>query len=378
MTSTDWQSAPRNWPASLTLGLTAAAALTIVPWYGLTHGYSHAAWAWFVVVLSLNELSITCGYHRLFAHVTYKARPALRAIYLLIGAMTLQGSALRWCAMHRVHHRYIDDPERDPYCARRGFWFSHIGWMLHDYPSGHADLDCARDLKQDPMVMWQHRHYVPVAVAMNVAVPLLLGALSGDVVGTFLLAGVLRLVLSHHLTFFINSLAHIVGTQPYSTENTARDNAVVALLTFGEGYHNYHHAFAHDYRNAVRWWQWDPSKWLIWTLARVGLARDLKRVPDFRIQRALLDAQFQHAQQRLAHRPAWELEPLRRRIAEEYAAFHAAIGTWSKLREQWIEEKKRAVANRWERSLLQSRLKELEYSLRLQYRRMRLLQAQLG
>jgi len=378
MTTADWEHAPLNWPATLMFVLSGAAALTLVPWYGFSHGYSHSAWAWFAVVLSLNELAITCGYHRLFAHATYKAHCAVRLVYLLFGAMALQNSALNWSAGHRAHHQFVDDPERDPYCARRGFWFSHIGWMLREYPSGRPDFNRVHDLEKDPLVLWQHRHYLPVALAMNIAVPVLLGLVSGDLVGTFLLAGVLRLVVSHHLTFCINSLAHILGTQPYSADNTARDNALVALLTFGEGYHNYHHTFANDYRNAVGWWQWDPSKWLISALSWCGLATSLKRVPRFRIRRALLDAQFRHAQHQLAHLPARaQLEQLRQRIAEEYAAFQQAVGAWKELREQWLQAARRAMMDKWERLVLQSRLRELEYALRSQYRRMRVLQAEL-
>ena len=140
--------------------LTAVVAVSIVPWYGLSHGYHAGAWVWFAVFLCVNELSITCGYHRLFAHATYEARPALKLAYLLFGGMALQNSALLWSAGHRTHHRYIDDPERDPYCARRGFWFSHIGWMLRNYPSGEPDLSTVRELQRDPLVMWQHRHYL--------------------------------------------------------------------------------------------------------------------------------------------------------------------------------------------------------------------------
>ena len=121
-----------------------------------------------------------------------------------------------------------------------------------------------RDLQRDALVMWQHRHYLPLALTMNFGLPLLLRLgerrRSSEML---LLVGVLRLVVSHHVTFLINSLAHMWGSQPYSDDNTARDNGVVALLTYGEGYHNFHHMFAHDYRNGVRWWQWDPSKWFI-------------------------------------------------------------------------------------------------------------------
>jgi stearoyl-CoA desaturase (delta-9 desaturase) len=360
------------------LVLTAAAAVTVVPWYGVSRGYSGAAWLWFGLFLIANELSITCGYHRLFAHATYQAHPALKLGYLLLGAMALQNSALLWSASHRAHHRYIDDPERDPYCARRGFWFSHIGWMLRNYPSGEPDLNFARDLQSEPLVMWQHRNYLGLALSMNLGLPLLVGWASGDTLGTFLLAGVLRLVFSHHLTFFINSLAHIVGRQPYSDDNTARDNALVALVTFGEGYHNFHHMFAHDYRNGVRWWQWDPSKWFINVMRWCGLAKNLKRTPWFKIQRARLDTQFRRAGRQLARRPGRaQIEQLRMRIAEEYEAFREAVADWTQLREQWLLETRRTMADRWERSLLQSRLKEVEHGMQLQIRRMRVLRAQL-
>ena len=379
MRANEWDSAPRNWPAALMFVLTAAAAASVVPWYGVSHGYSSAAWFWFALFLMANELSITCGYHRLFAHATYQAHPALKLGYLLFGAMALQNSVLLWSAGHRVHHRYIDDPERDPYCARRGFWFSHIGWMLRNYPSGEPDLNSVRDLQSDPLVMWQHRYYLPLALSMNLGLPLLVGWASGDTLGTLLLAGVLRLVFSHHLTFFINSLAHIVGRQPYTDENTARDNALVALVTFGEGYHNFHHMFAHDYRNGVRWWQWDPSKWFINTMHWCGLARNLKRTPWFKIQRARLDTQFRRAERQLAGRSGRaQIERLRMRIAEEYEAFRVAVADWTQLREQWLLETRRTMADRWERSILQSRLKEVEYGMQLQIRRMRLLRAQIG
>jgi stearoyl-CoA desaturase (delta-9 desaturase) len=371
--------APINWAAALMFVLTSVVAVTVVPWYGITHGYHASAWILFTLFLGANGMAITCGYHRLFAHCTYEAHPILKVAYLFFGAMALQNSALNWAAGHRVHHRFIDDPERDPYCARRGFWFSHIGWMLRSYPSGEPDFSAVRDLQRDPLVMWQHNHYLLVALSTNFGLPLLVGYLIGDVWGVFLLAGVLRLVVSHHFTFFINSLAHMWGSQPYTDENTARDNPVVALLTYGEGYHNFHHMFAHDYRNGLRWWQWDPSKWFISSMRVLGLTRNLKRVPWFRIQRALLDNQFQRAERRLASLPGRaHMEQLRARIAEEYDAFSRAVAEWAHLREQWLEDTKRAMVERWEQSNLQSRLRELEYGLRLQYRRMRVLQAQLG
>jgi stearoyl-CoA desaturase (Delta-9 desaturase) len=369
----------RNWVTTLMFALTFLVTVTAVPWYGIAHGYTTSAWVWFVVFITANNMAITCGYHRLFAHATYQAHPILKVIYLAIGAMALQNSALLWSANHRDHHRFIDDPERDPYCAKRGFWFSHIGWMLRNYASGEPDLSTVRDLERDPLVMFQHRYYLPIALGMNFGMPLLAGWATGDPLGTLLLAGFLRLVVGHHTTFFINSLAHMWGFRPYSDENTARDNGVIAMLTFGEGYHNFHHKFSHDYRNGVRWWQWDPSKWFISLMNWLGLANNLKRVPWFKIQRALLETQFRRAERQLALLPGRaQIEQLRRRVAEEYEAFCKAVAEWSHLRENWLAQTKRAVQERWERSNFQSQLRELEYRLRLQHRRMRVLRAQLG
>jgi stearoyl-CoA desaturase (delta-9 desaturase) len=185
--------------------------------------------------------------------------------------------------------------------------------------------------------------------------------------------------VSHHVTFLINSLAHLWGTRPYTEDNTARDNPIVALLTYGEGYHNFHHMFAEDYRNGVRAWQWDPSKWFIALMAQVGLASNLKRVPWFRIQRAILDAQFQRAERQLSCRVGQaHTEALKQRVAEEYSAFCQSVATWTRLREQWLQDAKRVVLDRWERSILQSRIKDLEHGLATQHRRMRVLGAQIA
>jgi len=325
-------------------------------------------------------MAITGGYHRLWAHRSYDAHWSLRLFYLVFGTMAMQNSVIHWCSGHRTHHLHVDDNERDPYSARRGFWFSHIGWMLRDYPSGRPDLSNVADLKKDPLLVFQDRHYVPLTVAANFGLPIVAGVVFQDFWGMLLLAGVLRLVWAHHVTFFINSLAHMWGSRPYNEENSARDNPVVAVITYGEGYHNFHHSFAHDYRNGVRWWQWDPTKWMIATLHLVGLTRRLKRTPVFQIQRALLAMQFKRAQARLARHPtagASHVEVLRARIAHEYESFLAAVADWARVKEQWLGEKKRAVLEQWEQVDLQKRLRDIERSLGRQLRRVRLLQAQL-
>jgi stearoyl-CoA desaturase (delta-9 desaturase) len=289
----------RNWPVTLTLGLTFLTALIVVPWYGITQGFSGWAWLFFGLFLVLNGIGIGSGYHRLWSHRTYKAHPVLQVFLAIMGGMALQNSILVWCARHRVHHRDVDDNEKDPYSIGRGFWFAHVGWMLKDYESGRVDHSIVRDLEKDPIVMWQHNHYVALILLGNVGVPLLLGWMVGDLWGVFLLAGIGRLVINHHFTFFINSLAHMWGNQPYTDENSARDNWFLALLTYGEGYHNYHHLFQADSRNGVRWYAIDVNKWFISSAAALGLATELKRTPQFKILRARLAKDFNRARERL-------------------------------------------------------------------------------
>ena len=222
------------------------AALLLVPLWGIHHGYDGFQWLWAVAFLYLNGLSITGGYHRLWSHKAYEASSVLKWFFACWGAGALQNSILIWASDHRRHHRHVDDNERDPYCARRGLWFSHMGWMLREYNSEAQDFSNVPDLLRDPVVVWQHKYYVPLTLFMNLGLPLLLGIWHGDIIGTLLLVGLLRLVVNHHVTFFINSLAHFWGSRPYTESNSARDNGFLAFLTYGEGYHNYHHIFQAD------------------------------------------------------------------------------------------------------------------------------------
>lgn len=237
-----------------------------------------------VVWATLCGLSITAGYHRLLAHGAYTASAPLRALYLAFGAASVQNSALRWAADHRAHHAHVDD-DGDPYNIKRGFWWAHIGWVIFKVPRAH-NLALVRDLERDPLVRLQHRYYVPLAIVMGAVVPAAIGLAWGDWIGAMLIAGWLRLVLQWHATFSVNSLAHCIGRRPYSKRTSARDSFLVALVTLGEGYHNFHHQFQIDYRNGVRWYHFDPTKWWVWSTAKLGLARGLRRVPRDRIEAA--------------------------------------------------------------------------------------------
>ena len=344
--STEKIKAPINWPAALVLTLTPLLALILIPWYSWNYDFSAAAWVSFFIIFPLNGLSITAGYHRLWSHRAYEASWPVRFVLMIFGTMAVQNSILFWSAGHRNHHRFVDDVDLDPYSAKRGFWFSHMGWMLRDYPSGHLDYKNVPDLKKDKMVMFQHKHYTLLAVLTNFGIPLAIGYMSGDVWGVFLLAGLLRLVISHHFTFFINSWAHISGSQPYTDQNTARDNPVMALFTWGEGYHNFHHIFQYDYRNGVKWWHYDPTKWLIYGMSKLGLARKLRRIPRFIIEKAEVEMKFKHAEKTLnvyGMEFKDDLNALREKISAEYESYKKTVNDWSKLKEQEINATKEQI-----------------------------------
>jgi len=236
-----------------------------------------------VLWFALSGLAITGGYHRLFAHRSYCAAGWLRCFYLLFGAAAVQNSAWAWSADHRVHHSGTDQ-EEDPYNIRRGFWWAHIGWVFFH----SAPRETPRDLSADALVCFQHRNYLPLALLFGLALPGLIGLLWGDPLGCVLVAGIARLVVQWHATFSVNSLAHWFGRRPYSLATSARDSCLVALVSLGEGYHNFHHRFQADYRNGVRWYHFDPTKWFVWTLARLGGAWNLTRTPAAAIARARL------------------------------------------------------------------------------------------
>jgi len=337
-------------------------ALVLVPWYGLSSGYGVKHLVWFLIAFSFCNLSITAGYHRLWSHKTYEAHWSLRILFALGGAFALQNSALHWSSDHRIHHKHVDNNDKDPYSAKRGFWFSHIGWMLRDYNANtYSDYANCRDLQKDKIVMWQHKYYVPLAIVTNFGIPLLLGVIYGDIIGMLLVVGVLRLVLSHHSTFFINSLAHIWGSQPYTDKNTARDNAVLAVFTFGEGYHNYHHIFENDYRNGIYWWQYDPTKWLIKSCSWLGLTNKLRVTPKIKIEKAKAKQALATASKNISKLPNASL--LNETLNKEFEALMARMADYYDVKKQVLEAKKNDLAIKYEKSLLKLRYQQMKQDL---------------
>lgn len=283
-----------NWVTSSFLIGTLFLSLTAVPAYLWFFGVDWFQASMFFAMVMFTGFSITLGYHRLFSHLAFKARWPVRLFTLVFGAAAFENSALMWSCEHRRHHKFVDH-EEDPYDISKGFFHAHMGWLLFKLTT-EPPYDNVPDLLRDPLVRLQHRFIHPLAVLVGFVMPSLAGwAWGGPVsaLGGFLLAGVLRVVCVQHCTFFINSACHTVGNRPYSSRCTARDSWIMALLTFGEGYHNYHHEFQYDYRNGVKPWQFDPTKWSIWLLSKAGLAGNLRRVPAEKILLAEL-AETQH------------------------------------------------------------------------------------
>jgi stearoyl-CoA desaturase (delta-9 desaturase) len=312
----------------------------------------------FVFYLAATGLSITGGYHRLFAHCSYDTHRVIKLFYLLFGAAACQNSALKWAADHRYHHRFVDQ-EADPYNIRLGFFYAHIGWVFLKRPE-NSSFDNARDLLQDPLVRWQHRYYVPLAIFVGGGLPLLIGYFLDNALGCFLLAGVTRTVIVHHSTFLINSLCHFMGKQTYSLKDSSRDSALVALLTYGEGYHNFHHRFRYDYRNGIRWYHFDPTKWLIKTLETFRLAKDLRKASDVHIFKARLEVQRERVQRRLVGFSQEFREAMEQKIHSTHEALLAAYARWGDLRvraeyRDSVDHKRREFVIKLEQELQKAR-----------------------
>jgi stearoyl-CoA desaturase (delta-9 desaturase) len=265
-----------DYPVIILFVLVAATTLVGVPLFWARYGFTALDWLMFAVLYLISGLGITVGYHRLIAHRSFECPHFIKAAFLVAGGWALENSALRWCADHIRHHARCDE-EDDPYNAGRGFWYSHCGWIFEKTP--YRDMKYEARLRNDPIIMWQHRNY-PLIVLSGLALPFLVGLFNGGWIGglgCFLLAGVCRIFFVLNSTFCINSICHLWGNQPYGTHDSSRDSWWVSLLTFGEGYHNYHHTHLRDYRNGPNWYNWDPSKWLIFGLSKVGLAFNLQR-----------------------------------------------------------------------------------------------------
>jgi len=222
------------------------------------------------VMYSLIKLGEEAGIHRMLSHRSFRPHPVVKFVLLMLGSMAVEGPVLEWAATHIKHHARADR-EGDPHSPVEGFFHAHIGWIFRDRIPD-PNVYC-RHLLKDPIVVLVNRTYV-LWVILSLVLPFAIGGWTG-----FLWAGLVRVFLVHHVTFSTNSICHTFGRREFETTDQSRNEWVVALLSFGQGWHNNHHAFPRSAFAGLHWWQLDFSGYLIWTLERFGLARDVHRFP---------------------------------------------------------------------------------------------------
>lgn len=345
------------------LDLVNATFLTLTPviavlgtiWYVWNNGVTWLEISTCIALFMLSGMAITMGYHRYYSHRTYDCNRFLQLYYLVFGASAVQNSVLNWASDHRYHHRFVDQ-EEDPYNILKGGLYAHIGWIFYkDTRQIHQKYKNIPDLLRDPLLHWQDRWYLALVVLVTFALPTFIGFLDGRPMGGLLWGGFVRVVIVHHMTFFINSLAHLYGARPYSLEDTARDSWLLGPFSFGEGYHNFHHKFQYDYRNGIRWYHVDIAKWALFIFKPMGWVWNLRRTPDSLILKARLEVEAKQVQSRLAAASApdrkWELIDARMKIVRErletaMAQYQAAKVEYGHRKAQWSVEARRQWAEK--------------------------------
>jgi stearoyl-CoA desaturase (delta-9 desaturase) len=252
--------------------------------------YSRSAIIGFLIFYTITGLGLTLGYHRLFAHRGYEVPKWLEHVIAIAGYLAIQRGPIFWVAMHRLHHRYSDIPGRDPHTPREGLLHVHFGWhqrRRRDVWDAEIYRKLTPDLLHDPLYRFLDNERRDYLTYFGI---LIVSYLAGGVVGGlqaspfhfdshnaicfFVWIGLLNRVAVLHAFGFINSVCHEIGSRPYKTAgaDTSVNNFLVALIIFGEGWHNNHHAHQRSARHGLRWYQWDPAWYCIWFLKKTGLA----------------------------------------------------------------------------------------------------------
>lgn len=269
--------------ASATIGAGAAgfAAACVL----LARGSATALDLWlFGAMYFVHMAGVTIGFHRYLAHRCFKTSRWFEAVLLVAGSTALQGPVVFWVATHRLHHRFAD-VEGDPHSPNlhgrtlrgrlRGLWWAHMPWMLSDLSARWTRF--APDILRDRRLFFYQRTY-PLWAALGVAVPAAAGAAIGHTAsaafGGLVFGGLARAFVANQAAWCVGSVCHMIGTRPFRTGDRSANNWAVAVLTFGEGLQNNHHAFPSAYRHGIRWWEPDLSGWIIGLLGRLSVVRD--------------------------------------------------------------------------------------------------------
>ena len=255
-----------DWPTTLFMvAIHGLALLAFVP--------GNTTWAAVGVALILHWitgcLGITLGWHRLIAHKSFEVPKWLEYFFVVCGTLACQHGPIVWIGLHRHHHRYSDKPN-DHHDAGKGFWWSHMGWLLREVPAKDEIEKFTRDIADDPVYNFFEKYFLLMQVPLGIVLYLLGG-------WPFVIWGIfVRLVVVYHCTWFVNSATHKFGYRTYDTDDTSTNCWWVALVTYGEGWHNNHHAYQHSARHGLQWWEFDITWMHIRLLETLGLARKVK------------------------------------------------------------------------------------------------------
>jgi stearoyl-CoA desaturase (Delta-9 desaturase) len=265
---------PRDWAPNERINRRSSIPFVLVhflPLLAFVTGVTWRAVTLAVVLYVVRMLAITGGYHRYFSHRSYKLSRVPQFVLAFVGTSAAQKGPLWWSAHHRAHHKN-SDTERDIHSPKRGFWWSHVGWILCD-KYNKTDRDAIKDFTKYPELVWLDKHDWVAPWMLGFACYFIAGW-SGLLIGFFL-----STVLLWHGTFTINSLAHVWGRRVYETTDTSRNNAVLAVLTGGEGWHNNHHRYPWSARQGFRWWQVDMTYYVLRVFGWLGIVHDIRPVP---------------------------------------------------------------------------------------------------
>ena len=218
-------------------------------------------------------LGITLGFHRLITHRSFETPKWLEYFLAFCGTLTCQGGPIDWVGMHRIHHLHSDE-ELDPHDSNKGFWWSHMAWMFYHSPAFAEVPRFTKDINDDPFYQFLQKNMILIQVALGIVL-LLLGGWSFVVWGVFV-----RLIFVWHCTWFVNSATHKFGYRTYDTSDRSTNCWWVALLTYGEGWHNNHHAYQYSARHGLKWWEFDLTWMTVQLLQILGLATNVKLAPE--------------------------------------------------------------------------------------------------
>lgn len=225
-----------------------------------------------VAFQTLFAMGVTVGYHRMLTHESFKVPSWLRYFFIICGAMAIEGSPLVWAATHIKHHAHSDE-EDDPHSPLKSFWHAHMGWLFKQESFCNPKEYCPQLLEDKVLVRIHEMYWVWIALALGI--PAAIGGWSG-----FLWGGVIRMFFTTHVTWSVNSICHTFGKRDFETTDESRNNWIIGLLAYGEGWHNNHHAFPKNAFHGMKWYQFDMSGLLIRGLERLGIAKEVQRVSN--------------------------------------------------------------------------------------------------